>query len=283
MGGIKMVRTLFLIGMFAQALFAQKITVLEGDWGKAGIGIVAYDSSPSFGLLAKSSAEPALSQSGIDLSAVLPYSFVLRNSSEQAIVGISARWAITDLNGKVVSHDRVWTNLQSPKEGLVPPHSDRLVIPLNAAPPNDPTSVSYMRRAIDGLPRAFAQEAAILVSLELVIFDDGRAVGSDSANIVSQISARLDADRELLKGIVAMSQHGQPAVVGYLKGFVDARPGSLIDASQEKTAAGAYAKFFSIQRSDLARGYVSMAGANFAGLISYAESRLNAPNFTIYR
>ena len=269
--------------VFAQVLLAQSVSVLQGDWGKTDISIVPYDSSPGFGSLAKSSAEPALLQPGIDLGGVLPYSFVLRNNSAQAIVGISARWATTDANGQTITHDRIWMNLQSPKEGLIPPHSDRLVIPLNAAPPNDPIAVSHMQTAVEDLPQAFAKEATIQISLELAIFADGRAVGSDSANVVPRISAKLDSERELLQGIVAASQQGQVAVVEYLKGFVDPRPGSFIDASQEKTAASAYAKFFSLQRSQLSQDYISMAGVNFAGLISYAEARLNAPRFTIYR
>jgi hypothetical protein len=103
---VLMVRALVVIGVLAQALFAQDTVVLQSDWGKTGISIVPYDSSPAYGLLAESPAEPGLSQSSIDLSGILPYSFVLRNNSAKAIVGISARWVTTDADGKVLTHDR---------------------------------------------------------------------------------------------------------------------------------------------------------------------------------
>jgi hypothetical protein len=142
-----------------------------------------------------------------------------------------------------------------------------------------------MKNAIGDLQRDFAKKATIVASLELAILDDGHALGSDSANEVSDISARLDADRAVLGGIVAASQQGKSAVVEYLSGLVDGhRPtGGRIEASQEKTAASAYAKFFSTHRADWARIYLSMARPNLAVLIAHAEARLNAPRFTIYR
>jgi hypothetical protein len=278
-----MIRALVVIGLFTQALLAQDTVVLQGDWGKTGINIVPYDSSPGFRRLAESSAEPALSQSGIDLSGVLPYSFVLRNNSAQTIAGISARWVTTDADGKVLTHDRTWTGIQSPKEGILPLHSDRLVIPLNSASLNIPNAISNMQKAAVSIQREFAKKV-VVASLEVVILDDGRALGSDSANVVSELSARLDAEREVLAGVVTMMPKGKSAVVEYLSGLIDPRPTvGRIDASRETTAAGAYAKFFSVYRTDWARIYISMAEANLAILKSLAEARLNAPRFAIYR
>src|SRR5260370_40752268 len=107
---VRTVRTLVVISIFAQALLAQSTTFLQCDWEKAGIVIVPYDSSYAFSLLAKSSAPAALSQSGVDISGVLPYCFVLRNNSGHGIIALSARWLTTDANGHVQRRDHVWAN-----------------------------------------------------------------------------------------------------------------------------------------------------------------------------
>jgi hypothetical protein len=280
-----MIRTILVVGAFAQALLAQSTIFLPGDWEKAGIGIVSYDSSSAFQLLAQSLADPALSQSGVDIGGVLPYSFVLRNSLAHAIVAYSARWLTTDANGHVQTHDRVWANLETQSGGnVIAPNSDRLVMPLpQLAPSSSSTGMSTFLRAIDNIRQTFAKQAVITVSLEAAILDNGLALGSDSANVIPQITARMDAEREVSAGVMAAGQQGQTAVITYLQNLADGPKGSLIAASREKTPDLAYAGFFLSQRGDIARDYLVLARQNFAGLMLLAEAHVKKPRFVMYR
>lgn len=280
-----MVRTLVVIGAFAQALLAQNTTLLQGDWEKAGIVIVPYDSSQAFPLLAQSSAPAALSQSGVDISGVLPYSFVLRNSSGHGIIAYSARWLTTDVSGHIETVDRVWANLQTQSGGgAIAASSDRLVMPLpQLAPSNSSTSVSRFLGAVDNVRRSFAKQATITVSLELAILDNGLALGSDAANVMQEITSKMDVERELSAGVIAAAQQGQSAVIAYLQKLADGPRGGLIAASLEKTPELAYAGFFAVQRADLARVYLTTARQNLAGLLSLAEAQIKKPRLPIYR
>jgi hypothetical protein len=280
-----MIRTLLIISALAQALSAQTVTFLQGDWEKSGIIVVPYDPSPGFAVAARSSAPGVLSQSAVDISSVLPYSFILRNTSARTIVAYSARWATSDANGQVRTHDMTWENVQTLSGvSVIVPASDRLVMPVQQlAPPGSPSSMAKFSAAIDNVRKLFTNQAKIAVSLEAVIADNGVALGSDSGNTIQRISSRIDAQREVFSGIIAAGQNGQSAVITYLQNLADGPRGSLIAASRQPTPDLAYADFFSVQRGDMARTYLGLARQNFGGLMSLAEERMRQPRFVIHR
>jgi hypothetical protein len=121
------------------------------------------------------------------------------------------------------------------------------------------------------------------VSLDLVILDNGFALGSDAANVMQEIRSKMDVEREVSAGVIAAAQQGQSAVIAYLQKLADGPREGLIAASQEKTPDLAYAGFFAVQSAVLARVYPTTARRNLAALITLAEARLKKPRFTIYR
>jgi hypothetical protein len=151
------------------------------------------------------------------------------------------------------------------------------------APSSSSTGMSTFLRAIDNIRQTFAKQAVITVSLEAAILDNGLALGSDSANVIPQITARMDAEREVSAGVMAAGQQGQTAVITYLQNLADGPKGSLIAASREKTPDLAYAGFFLSQRGDIARDYLVLARQNFAGLMLLAEAHVKKPRFVMYR
>lgn len=273
-----MVRVCFMIGLLAQALLAQSTTVLQGDWAKAGITVVPYD-SPGF----KIQASDLAAQS--PASSILPYSFVLKNTSAHTIVAYSATWLLTDADGRVNTRNQVWLSLQTSTDGdAIPPSTDRLVTPLPPPPPSaSARSITNFNRAVDSVRRTFAKQRTIVVSLEAAILDNGLALGSDALNTIPRISSRIDSEREVNAGVIAASRQGQAAVIEYLRGLVDEPVGDVIAASKEKTPELAYATFFTIQRADLARSYLHMAREHPEVVISRAEARMKAPRFVIHR
>jgi hypothetical protein len=247
--------------------------------------VVPYDPSSTFAALARASAPGVLSQSAIDISPVLPYSFVLRNTSAQTIVAYSARWTTTDADGHVRTHDMVWANLQTLSGGsAIAPSSDRLVMPLQQlAPSSSSKSIARFSATIDNVQKMFGNQAKIAVSLEVTIADNGLALGSDSGNVIQQISSRIDAQREVFSGIIAAGQNGQSAVIEYLQNLANGPRGSLIAASRQATPDLVYADSFSVQRGDFARNYLGAARQNFQALMAFAHERMQQPRFVIHR
>ncbi len=155
---------------------------------------------------------------------VLPFSYVLRNTSDKFVIVYSTRWTLTDSAGNVTTQDRTWWNLSTLRDGdAIAPGASRLVSPIfrlgvaNAGP-TGPALSRQIQQTLD----AFTSKARVETSVETIVFEDGSAVGTDATNATGQAQAYLDAQRQMVD-----SFNSQTALAG-----------GNVDQSTSSVAAG---------------------------------------------
>jgi hypothetical protein len=156
--------------------------------------------TPEFLPLVTSLVDPAVLSS---IQPVLPFSYVLKNTSNKFIIVYSTRWTLIDSAGNVTTQDRTWWNLSTLRDGdAIAPGASRLVSPIfrlgvsNAGPTG-----AALSRQIQRTLGAFTSKARVETSVETVIFEDGSAVGTDATNATAQAQAYLDAEREVVDNL----------------------------------------------------------------------------------
>jgi hypothetical protein len=204
---------------------------------------------------------------------VYPYSFILGNSTALTIIAFGARWTCVDASGTVRTHDRVWSNLANFTGGnAVAPGATRLVTPVLSWDPNLTSSALAKAMA------PFKNQRAVTASLEAVILRDGTAAGPDANNTIPRIQARLDAERQVLNGVVlALQQGGNEAAVVYLEGVVAAAnpvPNGPLAAIQSTSASAAYTLSLSDMLPSFAKQFLQLSAKNPPAFDSYVQSTL---------
>ncbi len=239
-------------------LAAQNMTVDPGSWRQAGISLVS-SSDPAFAGLASA----LVPSNAPNLAAAFPYSFVLTNGTGQAIIALGVRWICTDAAGHVRTHDRAWIDLITPtSSGTVAAGADRLVTPILS--PGADADDDAVARELAG----FQGAQSIAASLEAVILSDGTALGGDANNTVPRVEARLDAQKQVLAGIVAAwQQGGADALTTYLQGVVAAAPPPQGDmaAVNAPTPSAAYSMVLSDVQRQFAGGLIKKASSDPGG------------------
>jgi len=164
-----------------------------------GTDIIRPD-APEFRAAVNCLVDPAVLST---IQPVLPFSYILRNTSNKYIVVYSTRWTLTDSTGTVTSQDRTWWNLSTLRDGdAIAPGASRLVSPMFrlGVPGAGPTGAELSQK-IERTLSTFASKQTVVTSLETVVFEDGLAVGADATNATAQAQAYLDAERQIVDSI----------------------------------------------------------------------------------
>lgn len=133
----------------------------------------------------------------------LPFSIVIANETPQVIVAYATTLHGTDQSLSPGGGRRSYHNVNFNQYGggmEIPPGTRQLVSPHrsqrleSSSVSNGPRRASNMRRP--GEPDITASREQAIVSLELVVFEDGTTVGEDRGNSVAWFNALLDGQRE---------------------------------------------------------------------------------------
>lgn len=135
---------------------------------------------------------------------LLPYAVVVSNETARPILAYSVRWKCSPPNGKAVIKES--TIFDQATLRVLEPRSRQLVtsVPgMRSWYHDDPQVEAAEARDIDGLLAFYQQQEHIDVSLELVIFSDGEAIGDDPGSWVPRIRAWVNAERDLAHEVQA--------------------------------------------------------------------------------
>jgi hypothetical protein len=141
-----------------------------------------------------------------------PAAFVLSNRSSKPIVGIAARWVITDQNGQKRTH--VFQNhsfLTAHTPPVASPGSKLLLVPGVFVPE---ANMSSKRAGITMNPQLAAElDGASEVRLEIdcILLEDGEASGLNCLRLVSDIRAQKAAADGIVQQLNAAEANGQKA------------------------------------------------------------------------
>jgi hypothetical protein len=130
---------------------------------------------------------------------ILPYTVVIRNDTDREVIAYSVIWFCTGADGWVKKQLRTTFNFSSLRPGdNLPPHSMQIVssglLDLEGGGHNP----AGMMEAMNEQVRFFFKQAAIRISLEAVLFDDGTATGPDHGGWIDRWRAELEADQEVM-------------------------------------------------------------------------------------
>jgi hypothetical protein len=140
--------------------------------------------------------------------ALLPYAVVLKNATPRDIVAYCVVWTLTGVNGTVRTQTLTRRNFTTFQGGDAIEAGGAKLLSFAGDFRRDAASlgerqIADMQRAI----RSYADQQAVLISLELVVFNDGTAVGPDRQAALPKLSAWLDAERDLSREAL---QEGNP-------------------------------------------------------------------------
>ena len=139
-----------------------------------------------------------------DEEALLRYAVVLRNTTSRAIIANYLRWKLTDSSGRV--RPQMLTGKSFPSGSAIPPHSARflsLESGIGVASGRPGTPRDEVKDVWEQRLQHYHAQRSIEVSIELVVFDDGTAVGPDGAGRFAKFKAWVDAERDFARTALA--------------------------------------------------------------------------------
>jgi hypothetical protein len=153
----------------------------------------------------------------VQASGLEPYGIALFNDTDQTIIAAILRTTLVDRNGKASVRETIFANLRlhngrgvTPNGNEVAPHSSRILTPVKSFSDSDGVAPSRLTAgsaysSLGGSSplttssevQELAQTQNVVVSLDLVVFEDGRLVGPDESSLVHNLQAQLQVEREM--------------------------------------------------------------------------------------
>jgi hypothetical protein len=198
----------------------------------AGIPLTVQD-LPQYGVSLIPSASPAFEGYVQNLlggaadpavETVKPYSVILKNESGADIVGYSLRWAWTDSAGRTTFHDVFYHNLNTPTNSSYRlPSGSAAFVSRYFAFVTYAGPLRLSGSQLQDISRMLGQ-AAITISLDAVVFADGRFVGPDQARGYPQALAATQGEKALMGELLSMHSAGKTdaEVFQWLSGIASA-------------------------------------------------------------
>ena len=155
-----------------------------------------------------------------------PFAVVIQNNSGQDLLAYAIRWSWTDKkrNGKVTVNDAFFHDLGTPGavNHRVPPGGMAFVSPFFAFVRHART-IAITPRDMERV-REMATQSEITISLDSLLFADGRLVGPDEANSYSQALAKTVGEPAISREVLAKHSSGQtdPQILEWLRSVDDA-------------------------------------------------------------
>jgi hypothetical protein len=139
-----------------------------------------------------------------------PFSSVLTNVSTNAIQALTVRWAWVDASGHKQIHDYTVDGFFINHNKVLPAGRQLLVTP-SFVLPDSLVDSGFIGPNSDTLQRdadAFEHSTENSVSVDTVIFEDGRVIGPDVSRTVASIQSRTAAIKAVLDNLQAATDQG---------------------------------------------------------------------------
>ena len=189
-----------LISRKTMGAFEPRITVssLESE----GVVLLSYG-HPDFGRVFPAQKAP-------EYDALLPYIVMIRNDTDREITAYSVVWysTATGLVTKKLRTTLPGVNLR--------PHSTQVVSLMSTLETGGPNVDPSTENAIRSLVAFFSRQAAVRISLEAALFDDGAAIGPDNEDWITRWKAELDAEKHVFTMATSSPASQVRAVLGQL-------------------------------------------------------------------
>jgi hypothetical protein len=133
---------------------------------------------------------------------LLPYAVTVVNHSASDVIAYAVLWNCTDQAGKVVpQHQATIYDFHGPSPTAVLASGAMQILSPSANA--GAYTVSNQPNLTDKLRAVYDQQALVTISLDLVVFRDGRMVGPDAAKRGLVLKALIDARRDLVNELVS--------------------------------------------------------------------------------
>jgi hypothetical protein len=253
------------------------------DMPDQGIQLIP-SSNARFGALLKSFT-PSV-QEDETIRSAKPYSALLINGSGRTIVAYAVRYLWVGFDGKTTFHDILTQSIRGNTDLRVAPNDFAIITPSLFIGRSHPSPWHPKHGGMAG-PREsdvkstlgqIALQAAITISLDAVVFEDGSFVGADETHAFARLTARIEQPRILMKEVLARYTRGdsEQSIFEFVKGFIADDPK---DFSNVDSINWAHA-----MRTNAARSIMSVyerSGVQEA--IKYAQREADLEVFTLVR
>jgi len=214
-------------GMVFHAVETRGFTVKTKDLAQAGLFIIV-PSDPAF--------TSELQQIGFatnpDVLAIRSSAVILKNTSKHSVVAFGVNWTITDESG--VTHTRGFNYIQpsglldggkskrekAQVEHQIRPGGARLLTVNGMARTNE---------ELHDLALAAFMGTISNVELDLVIFDDGEAVGPNQLGLMKRFAAYVNAEQDLMQEVDTRMSKGEglPQILANIRNRLTPDPGGI--------------------------------------------------------
>ncbi len=132
-----------------------------------------------------------------DIQGILPFTYILQNSSDKTVIAYAGRWVLTDSDGHITTTYATWWNLSTLKGGdAIAPGESRLMSPIpRLGIKNYGPTGTALRNQVQRFASLFSSKAQVELAVDSVVFDDGKAFGPNLTNTAARAQAFLDAER----------------------------------------------------------------------------------------
>lgn len=214
-----------------------------------------------------------------DLSGLLPYSVVLENSTAHTLYAYTLRLTFVDPNGQSGGHNRQYFNLDGTSNGAeIAPGTARLVTPTSSMAPSrkwagQGTSSSTGRRSADvsAVTDRLRAQVAVVVAIDLIVFDTGLVVGPDEGNTLSYLRGYLTGEREAASLVTNSLKKG--ASISAVSRDLERVAGELAAAST----------FYDTARGSQFRRFLGLTRSSGDSLMKEVDRVLGKPPFEFHR
>lgn len=241
-------------------------------------------SSPGF---AQALSKVPVSTSAADVTTLLPFSVVITNNTEHEVILYSVAWVFEDASGKMTRRTATWFNLATFHDGdALPAHASRLVSEVyRLGMPLGPQSELIKSSSVE-LNAFYAKQSTLTVSLDVVIFDDGRVIGPDLGNHSNFAKAHINAERDFGDEITLLWKKGttqsdlmeslrtaRAAALGLLPPSGSGRTPSKSQLYSAARRAVDYDKAYALLRAYFASRYLEIAGRTSVDVVAQQVSQ----------
>ncbi len=193
--------------MLPSAAPTQGLIMNKHDLTPAGFSIITSD-DPAYDIELRRLGFGA----NLDALAVKPFSVILKNFSTRSVVAFAIKWTVSDALGNTISREFSYIQPsalldggktkreKAPIEHQIRPGASRLV------------TVNGMVRSADELHDLAVDSSIGVVKnvfLDLAIFDDGEAVGSNELGLMERFAAFVNAEQDLMQEVDSRISKGE--------------------------------------------------------------------------
>jgi hypothetical protein len=214
---------LTLLTMASEALGLAQVSMTTNATNLPGSNILL---SPCAGSAASGIAAALLQGQPVDVSALIPYSFVLENRDTHRLVAYTLHWTYT--RGDGTSSQRYFTYVQIhefldggrphatkpiPSTFSVAPGVRRVLCPLFNFSPAESRPLSIPARVVSSFVAHHQSDLGLTLSLDSAVLDDGRFYGPDLNLLYNRLQTEISTRQSLYGSILKAADDAEISLI----------------------------------------------------------------------